>query len=256
MELELKNCSFGYNKGELLLKDINFTLTQGQVLCILGQNGIGKTTLLKCLTGIFKWNEGGTYVNGIRQEATRFIKGISYVPQAHGLSFPYTIEELVIMGRARYIGTFSTPKKEDKEIVYKYLKGLGIYDLKDKKCNELSGGQLQLAYIARALVSEPEILILDEPESHLDYKNQILIMQVIEDLVHSNNISCIINTHYPEHALKLADNILLLNSDGYECGMAKDIMTEENIKKYFDINAKIINTPFNGKDILTIVPLY
>ncbi len=256
MLLELKDCSYGYSDDKIILKNISFKLEQGQVLGILGQNGIGKTTLLKCLTGIYRWKQGGTYIDGVKMNYSKSLQDVSYVPQAHSLSFPYTVEEVVIMGRARYIGTFSTPTKKDKELVYKILKDLDIYDLKHRKCNELSGGQLQLAYIARALVGEPKLLILDEPESHLDFKNQVLILKLIQNLVNEKGLSCIINTHYPEHALKLADKALLLKNDEYEFGNAKEIINEENLKKYFEIDAKIVTVPYGDMEIESVVALY
>ena len=111
-------------------------------------------------------------------QSIKDLKDIAYVPQAHSFSFSYTVRELSIMGRAKYLNIFSTPSKSDYDIVEKVLDEMGILHLKDRKCSELSGGQLQLVFLARALVGEPKILILDEPESHLDFKNQTKILTI------------------------------------------------------------------------------
>ena len=134
---------------------------------------------LKCLNGVLKWSDGEVYIDEKKVLSSKDLKNIGYVPQAHNLSFPYSVKELVVMGRAKYLGAFSIPSEEDYKLVEKVLNEIGILHLIDKKCSELSGGQLQMAFVARALVSEPRILILDEPESHLDFKNQTIILKLI-----------------------------------------------------------------------------
>jgi len=173
-------------------------------------------------------------------QSIKDLKNIAYVPQAHSFSFSYTVRELSIMGRAKYLNIFSTPSKSDYDIVEKVLDEMGILYLKDRKCSELSGGQLQLVFLARALVGEPKILILDEPESHLDFKNQTKILRTIVQLAKKKNITCIFNTHYPEYALRISDKSMLIGKDDYIIGKTSEIINEENLKKYFGINTKII----------------
>lgn len=110
-------------------------------------------------------------------------------------------------------------------------------------CTELSGGQLQLVYIARALVNEPQLLIMDEPESHLDFRNQHLVLNLIRKLREERGISCIINTHYPDHALRISDDTLMLGRGRYSFGRSEDIITEENMKEFFEVNVKILSVP-------------
>lgn len=258
MILEVKNGYFGYTKDKNLLQDICFTLGEKEIMTILGQNGIGKTTILKCVTGILKWRQGQTLLNGksigSSREAQKQIP-IGYVPQAHGLSFPYTVRELVIMGRARHIGLFSVPSKIDKKIVDQAIDEVGISSIRDKSCMQLSGGQLQLVFIARALASEPKVLVLDEPESHLDFRNQFMIINLIRKLVRERGLSCIINTHYPEHALRLSDTTLLLGQNSYLFGRTKEIITEKRVAEYFGINAKILPVSYKGEEIKAFVVL-
>lgn len=171
------------------------------------------------------------------------------------MTFGYSLEELVIMGRAPYISTLAQPSKKDKEAALEALDTVGIRHLAYKSCNEVSGGELQLALIARTLVSNPEVLILDEPESHLDIQKQIVILQTIRRLSEEKGISCIINTHYPNHAFYLADHVLMTGKDkGLVFGPTNEVMTESRMKHFFGIELKKII--FEEEDLLleTMVP--
>ena len=186
-------------------------------------------------------------------QSIKDLKDIAYVPQAHSFSFSYTVRELSIMGRAKYLNIFSTPSKSDYDIVEKVLDEMGILHLKDRKCSELSGGQLQLVFLARALVGEPKILILDEPESHLDFKNQTKILRTIVQLAKKKNITCIFNTHYPEYALRISDKSMLIGKDDYIIGKTSEIINEKNLKKYFGIKTKIVEIEDEKQKIKSVV---
>ena len=253
MNLEIKNGNFSYTDGNPILKDINLKIDSGEIFTILGQNGIGKTTLLKCINGVLKWNSGEVFIDNKKVTSIKDLKDIAYVPQAHSFSFSYTVKELSIMGRAKYLNIFSTPSKSDYDIVEKVLDEMGILHLKDRKCSELSGGQLQLVFLARALVGEPKILILDEPESHLDFKNQTKILRTIVQLAKKKNITCIFNTHYPEYALRISDKSMLIGKDDYIIGKTSEVINEENLKKYFGINTKIVEIEDEKQKIKSVV---
>ena len=243
MQLEIRNGSFGYAPHYEILKDISFKLEQGKIMTVLGQNGTGKTTLLKCIMGLEKWQKGMTLIDGRPFYSMKECEGIGYVPQARKTVFSFTVLEMTEMGRARHIPVFGIPSKTDREKVMYALETVGIENLKDRLCSQLSGGQLQLVYIARALANEPKLLIMDEPESHLDFKNQFLILKLIQKLKEEKEISCIINTHYPDHALKVSDYTMMLGNGSYIYGSSDDIITEENIKEFFEVNAKIFSIP-------------
>lgn len=251
--VELKNCYYRYPGKKMLLKDISFSLDKNEIMAVLGKNGTGKTTMLKCLTGILKWEKGQTFIDGKSINLKDGMNEIGYVPQGHNLPFPYTVSEMISMGRAKHIGIFSMPSKRDMIKVDEIIEEIGIQDLKDCSCTELSGGQLQLVYIARALVSNPKLLILDEPESHLDFKNQLMVMKLIRRLADEKDLACIINTHYPDHALKISDKTLLLGDGNYLTGNTNELITEDNIKKYFDVDAKIISYVHENMNLRTIV---
>ena len=253
MNLEIKNGNFSYTDGNPILKDINLKIESGEIFTILGQNGIGKTTLLKCINGVLKWNSGEVFIDNKKVDSIKDLKDIAYVPQAHSFSFSYTVRELTIMGRAKYLNIFSTPSKSDYDVVEKVLDEMGILHLKDRKCSELSGGQLQLVFLARALVGEPKILILDEPESHLDFNNQTKILRIIVQLAKKKNITCIFNTHYPGYALRISNKSMLIGKDDYIIGKTSEVINEENLKKYFGINTKIVEIKDEKQKIKSVV---
>lgn len=255
--IEIKNGYYRYPNKKYILNDITFSLDKGETLTILGKNGTGKTTMLKCIAGLLRWEKGEMLVNGVNAHKNFELLSheIGYVPQMRNISFPYTVREMILMGRAKHIGILSTPNRSDQMIVDAIIEEFGIDDIRNCPCTELSGGQLQLVYIARSLVSNPRILILDEPESHLDFKNQHMIMGLIRRITEEKQLTCIINTHYPEHALKISDKTLLINNYDYIFGSTEDIVTEENIKKYYDIDIKMLE--FMHENIMhkTIVAL-
>ncbi|MEC1179025.1 ABC transporter ATP-binding protein [Metasolibacillus meyeri] len=250
MKIDVVNGNFFYASKKikstafLYEQDINFTLNSGEILAILGPNGAGKTTLLKCITGLHPWKKGQTLIDDVELTTIPYQtlwKRIGYVPQAHKMVFGFSIEELVVMGRAPYISSISKPKAEDYKLAYEALEKVGIANLAQKSCNEVSGGELQLALIARTLVSDPQILILDEPESHLDIQKQVTILQVIKRLAKEHGISCIINTHYPNHAFYLADQVLMIAKNQAPLyGPVDDVMTEQNMQKYFQLELEKI----------------
>ncbi len=255
MKLEVRNGSFSYTKNESILKDISFTLNQGEIMTILGRNGIGKTTLLKCVIGLLEWQKGQTFIDEKPFSSLIDCKSIAYVPQAHKTVFSFTVSEMTAMGRARHVPIFGVPSKTDREKVIRALEIVGISHLKERLCSELSGGQLQLVYIARALVNDPELIIMDEPESHLDFSNQHMILKLIRKLKEEKGISFIINTHYPDHALNISDYTLILGEDSYIHGKSEKVITEENIRKFFNVDVRILSLPGIEEEIKTFAVL-
>lgn len=264
MKIEVREGNFCYAKKKevkpfIYESNISFTLEPGEIMAILGPNGAGKTTLLKCITGLHGWRVGETLIDDVplaKVSQKELWKRIGYVPQAHKMVFGFSIEDLVVMGRAPYIGSLSKPRKEDYEKAHHALNEVGIVHLAKKSCNEVSGGELQLALIARTLVSNPEILILDEPESHLDVQKQVVILETLKRLSKEHNISCIINTHYPNHAFYLADQVLMIAKNKKAViGPVQEVMTESRMKEYFNIDLRKLI--FEEEDLLfeTMVPL-
>ncbi|SNS65267.1 iron complex transport system ATP-binding protein [Anaerovirgula multivorans] len=247
MLLQVENGSYSYTKENPVLQGINFSLQEGEILAVMGPNGIGKTTLLKCLMGILKWQSGHSLIDG--QDSGMERKKIGYVPQAHRFSFSYSVRDMVVFGRAKYMSLLVSPGKEDYKIADAALEEVGIVHLRDKSVSRLSGGQLQLVLIARALAGQPCLLILDEPESHLDFSNQFTILQIIKRLAKEKGIACVMNTHYPDHAIRFADHILLLKGERYLVGRPRDVLSKENVREYFKMESSMERVFIDGREI-------
>ena len=259
MSMEVCAGTFSYHQDKILLQDVSFEAQPGEILSILGPNGVGKTTLIKCLLGFLPWQSGQTRLDGkdIRQIKGRALwQRISYVPQAKRPVFSYTVRDMVLLGRSPYLGDFSMPGKRDREIAQEAMELAGICHLADKSCDRLSGGELQLVTIARALAAQPEYLILDEPETGLDFRNQLVVLNLIERLCRKQNLTVILNTHYPEHALHVSDKALLLFGQGiYQFGRTRQILTAEHMRTLFGVDIAIWEQKIGQKQYSAVVPL-
>ena len=245
MRFEVHHASYGYSRDRRILNDINFTFETRGILAILGRNGAGKTTLLKNMLGLLKWSEGNSAIDStdIRRIAARdFWSRVGYVPQAKPTNFPNTVEDTVLLGRNARLGFFAHPTEADRDIAHEAMKLVGIDHLSEKLTCEISGGEYQLVLIARALAVKPELLVLDEPESNLDFKNQLQVLKVLKRLTETTGVGAMINTHFPAHALEISDKALILMPDGTtRFGNTKETMTEDALSASFGIGVKILD---------------
>lgn len=259
MSIEVCAGTFSYQKEKPLLQDVSFLAEAGEIMAILGPNGVGKTTLIKCLLGFLPWQSGYTSLEGknIKEYRGRSLwQKISYVPQARKPAFSYTTQDMVLLGRSAYLGDFSMPGKADREIAEHAMELAGIRHLYGKSCDRLSGGELQLVLIARALAAQPEYLILDEPESGLDFRNQLVVLDLLQKLACEQKLTVLINTHYPEHAHRVSDKALLLFGRGiYQFGRTKQILNAEHMRSLFGVDIAIWNREVEGKQYSAVVPL-
>ena len=259
MILKVENGCFGYPKQDEILTDINIQLDEGHILSVLGPNGIGKTTLLKCIIGLMPWSRGRSLLmgNDIRNMSSKEIwNTISYIPQSHGFSFSYTGLEMVMLGRSSHLGLFQQPGKKEIELAEQMMERVGITRLADKDCNRMSGGELQMVLIAKALINEPKLIILDEQETGLVFHNQILVLNMVVKLAHEENISAIMNTHYPTNAMSIADEAFMMNHRGERFyGKTGDILNEQNISRSFDVNVVVDEIIYQNKTIRSIIPV-
>lgn len=259
MKFEVKNGCFCYKAGQRqVLQDISFSAEGGDILAVLGPNGAGKTTLLRCALGLLPWNSGGSMLDGVpiaALSAKRLWQTIAYVPQARNTASSCTAEEMVLLGRSSHIAAFAAPTCEDAAIANDAMEQLGIGFLRRKKCSEMSGGELQMVLIARAIAARPRVLVLDEPESNLDFKNQLLVLDTMSRLAQSG-MTTIFNTHYPAHALQRASKALMLGADGrYQFGTVTEVVTEKNIRDFFGVHAVIGEIETDGNCYPDILPL-
>lgn len=259
MILVVKNGCFGYPKQPDLLKNVNLSLEEGRILAILGPNGVGKTTMLKCMTGLLSWRSGDSFLYGknVRELSSKEIwSSLSYIPQSHGFAFSFTGLEMVMLGRSAHLGTFEQPGRKELEMAEEMMERIGITRLAKKDCNRMSGGELQMVLIARALINEPKLIILDEPETGLDFHNQILVLDLIGRLAHEEGICAVMNTHYPTNALSISDDAFMLNREGsYIYGNTEEVLTEQNISRSFDVNVVVNQARFGDRIVKSIIPV-
>lgn len=258
MELEVRNGCFGYSKERNILNHIDFKIQSGDILAILGPNGAGKTTLLKCIMNMHAFTEGDSFIDGVpisKMSNHELWDVVAYVPQAKATNIGYSVEEMIMLGRSNHIGAFSKPSKKDYEMVKEVMEYLDIQKLSGKKCSTLSGGELQMVLIARALVSHPKLLIFDEPESNLDFKNQLMVLNVMKELK-EEGMAIIFNTHYPEHALQVANKTLVQCYGGhYMFGDSKDVINSKMLEQAFDVKAVISDVEAENETYKCIVPV-
>ena len=242
--LKAENISFKYNKeSPTIFENINLKLNKGDILWLQGHNGIGKTTLINSLNGLHQINNGTIKLKGKNIKNLSFkqiSQTIGYIPQGHIPSFPFTVEDVVLMGRTPYLNLSQTPKEKDIEIANKAIKDMGIEHLKDKPYTNLSGGERQLVFLARILAQEPDILILDEPTSHLDFGNQIKLLEILENLA-KKGLGIIMSSHFPDHAFVSCNNVAIMENKSFlDFGTPDEVITEENLEKIYDIKVKIV----------------
>ncbi|WP_232233340.1 ABC transporter ATP-binding protein [Sedimentibacter sp. B4] len=247
--VQVSNASFSYGSKKVF-NNISFKIRKGEVFCVLGPNGCGKTTLLDCVLGILKLNEGNVLIGDTNLRELRenkLAEKMAYVPQTHERSFPYKVKEIVLMGRAHKTSIFTSPSEEDKKIAMDALEKVGISELADVPYTQISGGQCQLVMIARALAQQPEIIVMDEPTSHLDFKNELVVLETVADLVKKHNISILMATHFPNHAYYFETNhapttVVLMNNGIFEeTGKPYDVLNEQNIVTTYNINSKVLD---------------
>ncbi len=240
---EVRNGGFAWPGHGPVLQNVNFRFEGCGVMSILGPNGAGKTTLLRTMLGLIPFTEGTSLLDGrpVAEWPKRdFWRRVGYVPQAKLPGFAaLTIREMVALGRSAHLGPFALPGKHDWEVVDRAMEEVGVTHLAKRRSNEVSGGQFQLALIARALAAEPELLVLDEPESNLDFRNQMVVLDVIERLSDAG-LSAIINTHFPAHALEISKKTLLVPRGRRPYfGDTRDVMTEERLSEVFEVRVRI-----------------
>jgi len=259
MELKIDEVEFSYPSREVL-KTISFEAGKGEVLGIIGQNGCGKTTLLKCINTSLKPTKGVITLDDkeiLTLSKREIAKAMGFVMQTTNTTFPFTVYETVLMGRYAHKKTLSTDESdEDTRIVFEAMRDTGILKFADRDIDELSGGERRRVMIARALVQEPDILLLDEPTLHLDINHQFDLMDLIRDLSRNRGLLVVIVTHDLIFAARYCDRIIAIENGVIAAiGTAKEVITVENMKKFFEIEVEITDDPRIGMS-LTILNRY
>lgn len=246
--LQVNNINFSYDR-EPVLKNVSLEAEQGEITCLLGANGSGKTTILKCMNRLLEPEKGQISINGkplktlSRKEVAR---NLSRVPQEHRAVFSYSSRDVVAMGITPYLTSGAQPDQSVYQKADKILDKLNIGHLADRSYNCISGGERQLVLIARALMQDTKYLLLDEPTSHLDFKNQHLLMAKMRQLA-SDGKGIVTALHDPNMALKYCDKIvIILEGRVLTQGPVEKTMTADNLARAYDIPIQI---DLNGRGV-------
>jgi iron complex transport system ATP-binding protein len=247
MRLEVKDLEFGY--GDVtILKGISMELAPSELLALVGPNGTGKSTLMRCIDKIITPRKGTVLVDGVdtaQMSSIERAKRIGYVPQGVSQVFPTTVFDTVLMGRHPYFGWWSG--KEDEDRVLDVLQMMELEEFAMRSINDLSGGQQQKVFIARALVQEADILLLDEPVSALDIKHQLEVMNTVRNIVKEKDISAIISIHDLNLASRYADRLLMMyGGTVFATGSSSEVLTKENLEHVYGVEAEVTDLA-NGR---------
>lgn len=256
--LDARDITHAYTAGIPVLKGISLTLERGTILYLLGRNGCGKTTLMQCLSGALRPESGQITFDDKDIHAytpTERAQRIGLIPQLHTPAFAYTVREMILMGRAPHLGLFGTPAKADYAIADDALASVGLKQYRDRPYTQLSGGERQLVLIARGLAQKCRILLMDEPDAHLDLNNQQRVMQIVQQLT-AEGLSFIVTSHVPNNALVYAHRVLLMK-DGQvlSSGEPAHTLTEPLLSDAYDMDTEVIyETSGEGRVARAILP--
>jgi iron complex transport system ATP-binding protein len=255
--IEVENVVFHYDSVPAL-KGISMKLASGKLITILGPNGSGKTTLLKCLCRLLKPKAGYIRFNGqdVWSINTRlFARQVGYVPQHHHPVYPYRVIDVVASGRTPYMDLFEMPSRSDYEAALQALRLVGLEHLAERPYTELSGGELRLVLIARALAQNPKVLLLDEPTANLDFKNKIVVMRTLKELAR-RGLLILVTEHDPNVAMMFSDEAILMK-DGkiIAHGKPDEVINEDSMKALYSIDVYVISiSSLSGNALKIVIP--
>ena len=244
--LEVQNLSFSYGK-RLILSDISFRMSPGELVFLLGANGAGKSTLFRCILHLLSDYQGKVLVGGTdthRMTPRELAQKIAYIPQSHYPVFPYSVLDMVIMGTTHQISVFSSPGKQQRELAMDALSQLGMESYAQRSFQRLSGGEQQLVLVARALAQQARILLMDEPTSSLDFGNQARVLEKTAALA-SQGYAVFLSCHNPQHAMLYAHRVLALSRGKiYADGLPEEVVREELMTELYGMETHFVRTEY------------
>jgi len=243
MLLDIENLRGGYG-GEDIVKGVSCTADEGEILCLVGPNGCGKTTLFRLILGILQSTGGQVRIDGRQIQTLKpaeLANLVAYIPQNHTPIFSYTVLDIVIMGRASHFSAFEAPKSVDRKAAFDALDRLNALHLANQKYTSLSGGQRQIVLIARAICQSAKVFVMDEPGANLDYTNQQLLMDTVAGLAR-NGYCVVMSTHSPEHPLAVGHKVMVMREGKVAAfGKPLDVITPEIMEDVYGIEMDVVS---------------
>lgn len=249
--LRVEDLHVGYD-GTGIVHGASFTVEEGEYACIIGANGCGKTTTLKAVLGLHKAISGNVWVD---EKSTRgmeereLARVFAYIPQVHRPPFPFTVADVVLMGRTPHLASMSHASEHDRHVAFGAMERMGVLHLASRSYTALSGGQRQLVLIARALAQEPHMLIMDEPTASLDFGNQELVLSTMKSLA-LEGMGVLMVTHDPDHALYCASKVIVMEQGRVTgIGTPQEMITEDVLDRIYGIKTKVLDVEVAPGDV-------
>jgi iron complex transport system ATP-binding protein len=244
--LELDDVGFSYRPGSWVFRHFSAAVDGGKVLALLGPNGRGKSTLLRCGAGLADPQEGAVHASG----------AVGFVPQLHAASVAYRTIDMVLMGRTRHLRAYSSPSRNDRIAALSALDRVGMAGFANRGFSTLSGGERQLVVVARAIAAECEILVLDEPVSALDLRNQGQVLTLLRELA-DEGMAVLVSIHHPDHALYVADEVaVMFGTEDARVGPTVALLTDEILADLYGVRVRTVAFCDGGEALRAITTRY
>lgn len=248
--IRAEHIQFHYKNSPVVLRDVSFELENGHFLAILGNNGAGKSTLLKCMNTILRPDAGSLFLDGedlLAMPRREVARRVAFVAQ-NVANTQMTVHDMVMLGRRPYMGwAFS---KEDHDIVHHAMARMGLMDMRGRFLNQLSGGERQKVMLARALAQQPKLMLLDEPTSSLDIRNQYQVLKTVQQLCRNDGLTAVVVIHDLTLALRFCDRFVLLHEGRVFRSGGREILDKEALRRVYGVDAEPVEV--NGRHILLV----